>query len=90
MSWDVIPETAKALVSWLPTKDNHKFNIMADIVSALGVAAYGSAVYFAYEPKLASSETAAATVVGEIKIALAFWGLFFVICWLTTFFKKND
>lgn len=91
MAWEtVLPETVKAMVSWLPTKDNHKFNIMCDVVGVTALSLYGFFLYKAYEQHLTKDIKHVQEMVSEIGIPLIVLCVFAIICWITTFFKKND
>jgi hypothetical protein len=91
MAWyTALPEMVKALVSWLPTKDNHKFNIMCDLLGFAILSSYGFFLYKAYEAHLSKDIAHVKEMVGELGLPLIVLCLFAIVCWLTTFFKKND
>ncbi|WP_330146961.1 hypothetical protein [Shewanella oncorhynchi] len=91
MAWDTaLPEMVKALVSWLPTKDNHKFNIMCDVLGGAILSAYGVFVYKGYEAHLSKDIKYVNEMSDRLGLPLIVFFVFFVLCWLTTFFKKND
>lgn len=85
--FDFIPNTVKACVSIMPKADNHRFNVVFDIMAIMAAVCYSS--FIVLMAHITKAEKTVESIIGSLT-ACWFLVLFFaVLCWVTTIFRNK-
>lgn len=87
--FNLIPNTLKELASFLPTKDNHRFNLTFDVIALLFVVCYGFFLYATLSVAKSGTIDLVSEILNRIDIAFLSGVVMALICWVTTLFKKD-
>ncbi|MGL5814927.1 MAG: hypothetical protein ACRCYW_16575 [Aeromonas sp.] len=83
-----IPDTIKAFSSFVPTNDNHRFNIICDILGVVAGICYSYIVLSGLSAAKLEGYQLTLEFLNRVDIAWILFIVFAVICWATTLFKK--
>ncbi len=87
--FNFIPNTLKELASFLPTKDNHRFNLTFDIIALLFIVCYAFILYATLGVTNSDKMDLVLEIISRIDIAFLSGGVMAFLCWVTTLFKKE-
>lgn len=86
--FDFIPNTVQAFASFVPTKDNHRFNIICDIIGLMIAVCYSVLVLYGLQAAKLEGYQLTLALFERLDVAWITLFLFAAICWATTLFKK--
>ncbi|HAT2711728.1 TPA: hypothetical protein I8303_000404 [Aeromonas hydrophila] len=86
--FDFIPKTVQAFASFVPTQDNHRFNIIFDIIGVIAATVYSSLVLYGLIVAEIKGGKLILELLNRVDFAWISLGALATVCWLTTLFKK--
>ncbi|MFQ1691248.1 hypothetical protein ACK38U_01890 [Aeromonas veronii] len=86
--FDFIPKTVQSFAAFVPTQDNHRFNIVCDIIGVMCAACYSAFVIYGLTLAKLEGYPFIIELFDRLDMTWAALGVFAALCWLTTLFKK--
>ncbi|NEX82748.1 hypothetical protein [Aeromonas rivipollensis] len=86
--FDFIPNTVQAFASFAPTQDNHRFNIIFDIMGLVAATSYSAIVLYGLMVAEIKGGKLILELLDRVDIAWISLCVLATVCWLTTLFKK--
>lgn len=86
--FDFIPKTIQAFASFVPTQDNHRFNLICDIIGLMCAAVYSAFIIYGLTMAKLEGYAFITELFDRIDVAWISLAVFSGLCWLTTLFKK--
>lgn len=86
--FDFIPNTVQAFASFVPTQDNHRFNIIFDIIGLVAATSYSAIVLYGLMMAEIKGGKLILELLDRVDIAWISLSVLATVCWFTTLFKK--